>query len=174
MLVGCYSGEISPKRGSDERMKNALITITTGLAAQQIYGNSTINAYVDRPLEFDSELIGTTSSDEIMVRMKIPTGDNVFHAVRTSTRWKGSQDKNMFDWGVNQTDADTYEIDRVGFNGTLHLHVTGRNIRGRYDRPWALDYLFDGKIEENGTYRLNFHTPPIEFDWTVRGTIKKK
>jgi hypothetical protein len=171
-LSGCYMGEGDKNRASSERLKNGLSAIVTGIAAQKTYGTSDVHVTIERPFEFDSDVQGTTTDSTIDVVVKLPMQNNEFHATVRDGMLKGSQEKWMFNWDLDQIAANQYKLARFGFNGTLTLDVQDGRITGRYSRPLAFDYKFEGTINpQTSEYDLRFKIP-WELDWKVRGAVR--
>lgn len=170
LLTGCYAAEGDKNAGSEHRMQNATVVIVTGVAAERVYGDSSIEATIERPYSFDSRISGTTVKDHVDIRVHLPLTDNRFLADRRDGRWVGAQDKLLFDWDVQQIDERSYRIARVGFDGTLEIDMKGRDIAGVYRKPFGLDFSFHGTMSDDGAYRLTLERP-LGFDWTVTGKI---
>ena len=168
LITGCYSGEES-EDGSAERMRNAVATIVTGVAAQEIYGSTSVDATLQRPLNLNSRIEGTTTPKIIDLRMKIPLKDNRFVAHRVNGMLVGEQDKRMFDWSVQQVDENTYKVNRVGFDGELDINIDGNFISGKYHKPMGLDFSFSGEMRD-GAYHLEMDLP-LKLDWEINGTV---
>ena len=169
-LAGCYGSESGEDGGSTERMHNAAIVIVTAIAAQDVIGTGEFQATVERPMDFDSKIKGTVSPAKLDARMIIPLKDNIFVAEKVDGMWKGEQRKLAFNWKVEQVDAATYEIQRIGFDGKMNIRVDEGRIEGVYERKWAMDIRYTGSIDENGEYQLTLHRP-LSWDWEVTGQV---
>ncbi|MFH1175072.1 MAG: hypothetical protein V1725_08145 [archaeon] len=154
------------------RTKNSIATIVTGIAAQQAYGNSRIDMNVGKTFYPDAKLTGSTTPTSIHTHLDLALTDADFHASNENLL-QGKVEKSEFNWNVQQTGKDEYEIRRWGPkpNNTLKLHVADGIIIGEYTRWFGWDWNISGKYDSTGKAEIDI-TAPLTLGLHISGTMK--
>lgn len=162
IMIGGAWEEYLDFPGDDEgnqagRAKNSYAAMVTGLIAQRMYPNSTIDVDVVKSFYPDAHVEGTVTPYSIDTYVPLTLTSATFKA-KTNDRGllEGKVDKSGFDWIVEQTGPDSYQVGRfcLKFDNSVSLVVANGRIVGKIKRGidefnWTIDgtYDNDGNIE---------------------------
>ncbi len=161
------------------RTKNAIASVISGVVAQKMYDNSTIDVEVCKWLWPDSHIDGRTTPNSIYTYMDLfmftksefiadrKNADNSVGPLR------GRVHKSELDWKINQLSENSYEIVRWGpkFNNRLDITVDNGRINGMFVRPWLhFDWRIEGEYDEDGNMFCHIYEP-WGIDFYLEGTI---
>ena len=162
-----------PSKHDFGRTVNGISTLVCGIAAQEIFGNASVNATIQKPWFPDAKVDGRTTADFIDTEVELSMTSSHFTAQKEGGLMKGKVDKSEFDWSVEQTGPNTWHIGRWGykFDSTLVIDISNGQINGSLERTMGWDWTFSGTYDTAGNIKINVGTPFLRPNFVIEGTL---
>ena len=159
------------------RTKNAVATVVSGIVAEKMSPDAKIRINVRKTLYPDGKVNGGISSGKIKTSYGkwSGLGSTRFEAERKQDSLTGKVYKSEFDWKINETKKDEYEIKRMclKLNYTLNLKVNNGKVEGRLIRPLAFDWNISGTYNDASGEVDIYIKAPLTLDLSLEGKIIK-
>ncbi len=159
------------------RTKNAVASVVAGVVAHKMYENASIDLEVQKPLWPDAKLTGTTTQNAVDTYVDLMFTSSQFQATADGRGYlSGEVKKSDFNWNVQQSDQNTYEMSRFGhkFDSGLHITVSDGVISGTYTRTGPhFDWNISGTYDTQGNVMIDIDHPTI-LGITLEGKITEK